>query len=104
MGCEGFHGSGGPEVVALQNPTHCMALLVKGPYSSVAHINRPMVLPESKASFVELTWELVALSGGFSLVNAIGDEIAQPDKIGTSAMTSNLNRNRTQEGEVESRK
>ena len=55
MGCEGFHGSGGPEVVALQNPTHCMALLVKGPYSSVAHINRPMVLPESKASFVELT-------------------------------------------------
>ena len=49
----------------------------------------------------------MALSGGFSLVNAIGDEIAQPDKIGTSAMAhdgSNVNRNRTQEGEVESRK
>ena len=58
-----------------------------------------------KLSFVELPWELLPLCR-FSVVNAIGNAIAWPDKLGTSPMAydgSNGNRSGKQ-GEVESRK
>ena len=37
--------------------------------------------------FIKLPWELVALCcGRFSVVNAIGNVIVRPDKLGTSPM------------------
>ena len=59
-----------------------------------------------KLPFIELPWELLALCR-FSVVNAIGNTVAWPDKLGTSPMAhvgSNVNRSGRQGGEVESRK
>ena len=71
----------------------CFTLYVEG------YLNR-------KLRFIELSRELLALCQ-FSVVNAIGNAIALPDKLGTIPMAhngSNGNRSGKREGGVESRK